>query len=105
MLGDTIFRLGRDPMRKLAAEDRLVGAANLACKCGEKPVHLAWGIAAALYFDPAEDKSAQQLQEIIKAKGPEAAIAEVAGIQPGSLLSKLVLDAYAKLALNRKALP
>ena len=105
MLGDTIFRLGRDPMRKLAAEDRLVGAANLACKCGEKPVHLAWGIAAALYFDPEEDKSAQQLQTIIKEKGAEAAIAEVAGIQPGSLLSKLVLDAYAKLAVNRKALP
>ncbi len=105
MLGDTIFRLGRDPMRKLAPEDRLVGAANLACKCGEKPVHLAWGIAAALYFDPEEDKSAQQLQAIIKEKGPEAAIAEVAGIQPGSLLSRLVLDAYAKLAVNRTALP
>lgn len=105
MLGDTVFRLGRDPMRKLAAEDRLTGAANLACKCGVKPVHLAWGIAAALFFDPQEDQSAQKLQEIIKDKGPEAAIAEVAGIQPGSTLSKLVLDAYGKLALDRKALP
>ena len=105
MLGDKIFRLGRDPMRKLAAEDRLVGAANLACKCGVKPVHLAWGIAAALFFDPADDKSAQTLQGILKEKGPEATIAEVAGIQPGSTLSKLVLDAYAKLSQNRKALP
>ena len=105
MLGDKIFRLGRDPMRKLAAEDRLVGAANLACKCGVKPVHLAWGIAAALFFDPADDKSAQTLQGILKEKGPEATIAEVAGIQPGSMLSKLVLDAYAKLSQNRKALP
>ena len=105
MLGDKIFRLGRDPLRKLAAEDRLVGAANLACKCGVKPVHLAWGIAAALFFDPADDKSAQTLQGILKEKGPEATIAEVAGIQPGSTLSKLVLDAYAKLSQNRKALP
>lgn len=105
MLGDKIFRLGRDPMRKLAAEDRLVGAANLACKCGVKPVHLAWGIAAALFFDPEDDKSAQTLQGILKEKGPEATIAEVAGIQPGTELSKLVLDAYAKLSQNRKALP
>ena len=42
---------------------------------------------------------------ILKEKGPEATIAEVAGIQPGSELSKLVLDAYAKLSVNRKALP
>ena len=105
MLGDTIFRLGRDPMRKLAAEDRLVGAANLACKHGGKPVHLAWGIAAALYFDPADDPSAATLQAMLKEKGAEATLKEVAGIEPGSLLSKLVLDAYAKLAQNRKALP
>ncbi len=105
MLGDTIFRLGRDPLRKLAAEDRLVGAANLACKAGVKPVHLAWGIAAALYFDPLEDPSAMKLQEMLKEKGPEATLKEIADIEPGSELSKLVLDAYAKLAENRKALP
>ena len=70
-----------------------------------KPVHLAWGIAAALFFDPEDDKSAQTLQGILKEKGPEATIAEVAGIQPGTELSKLVLDAYAKLSQNRKALP
>ena len=105
MLGDTVFRLGRDPLRKLAAEDRLVGAANLACKCGLKPVHLAWGIAAALFFDPEDDKSAQQLQEPLKAKGPEATIAQVSGIQPGSVLSGLVLDAFSRLSANRRALP
>jgi len=105
MLGDTVVRLGRDPIRKLAAEDRLVGAANLACKHGVKPVHLAWGIAAALFFNPEGDPSAQQLQDTLNAKGVEGALEEVAGIQPGSVLSSLVLDAYAKLQADRKALP
>ena len=35
----------------------------------------------------------------------EGALEEVAGIKPDSLLSGLVLDAYAKLQADRKALP
>ncbi len=105
MLGDTIFRLGRDPVRKLAAEDRLTGAANLVCQCGEKPVHLAWGMAAALLFAPAGDPSAEKLQAAIKEKGPEQALFEVSGVAPGSVLGQLVMDAYGKLCQNPKALP
>ena len=104
-LGDTVYRLGRDPIRKLAAEDRLVGAANLAVEGGGKPVHLAWGIAAALLFNPADDPSAPALQAKIKENGVEAALAEVSGIQKDSVLGKLVFDAYAKLLVNPKAIP
>ena len=104
-LGDTVYRLGRDPIRKLAAEDRLVGAANLAVEGGGRPVHLAWGIAAALLFNPADDPSAPALQAKIKENGVEAALAEVSGIQKDSVLGKLVLDAYAKLLVNPKAIP
>ena len=39
-LGDTILRLGRDPVRKLAHSDRLVGAALNALAQGVTPVHL-----------------------------------------------------------------
>ena len=104
-LGDTVYRLGRDPIRKLAAEDRLVGAANLAVEGGGKPVHLAWGIAAALLFNPADDPSAPALQAKIKENGAAAALAEVSGIQKDSELGKLVMDAYAKLLVNPKAIP
>ncbi|MCR4575507.1 MAG: mannitol dehydrogenase [Lentisphaeria bacterium] len=104
-LGDTVYRLGRDPIRKLAAEDRLVGAANLAVEGGSKPAHLAWGIAAALLFNPADDPSAPILQAKIKENGVEAALAEVSGIQKDSVLGKLVLDAYEKLLVNPKAIP
>lgn len=48
-LGDTTARVGRDPMRKLKPEDRLVGAARGCEAQGILPVHLSLGIAAALY--------------------------------------------------------
>ena len=47
-LGDTCERVGRDPMRKIAAGDRLAGAL---CQCaahGIRPVYIALGYAAAL---------------------------------------------------------
>src|SRR5579871_2421700 len=43
-LGDTCRRLARDPVRKLAPEDRLVGAARLCESQGIAPNALAWGI-------------------------------------------------------------
>lgn len=99
-LGDTVFRLGRDPRRKLASEDRLVGAANLAVSGGVRPVHLAWGIAAALMFDPAEDSSAQALQSQIREKGVGSTLEAVSGVKPNSDLGKLILSSYALLQVD-----
>ena len=104
-LGDTLYRLGRDPLRKLAAEDRLTGAANLACAAGLRPRHLAWGIAAALLFAPTDDNSAQELQRQLREQGVAATIATVAGIAPESALSALVQEAYAVLRATPTALP
>ena len=69
LLADTIFRLGRDPVRKLNPSDRLVGAANLALKTGSIPARLAWGIAAGLSFDPPGDPVAVGVQTGITTKG------------------------------------
>src|SRR6185503_18856892 len=49
-LGDTCFRLARDPIRKLAPDDRLVGAARLCESQGVDPIALARVIASALRF-------------------------------------------------------
>jgi len=102
-LADTTFRLGRDPIRKLAANDRLVGAANLACKNGRVPPHLSWGIAAALLFDPPDDPSAQELQDKCRNQGTAAAMQEITGIVPTSELGKLVLKYVAILRENAAA--
>ncbi len=92
-LGDTIFRLGRDPLRKLAPSDRLVGAARVASKVAV-PVHLAAGIAAALRFDHPDDPVAVSLQKRIADEGVERIVSEVCSIDPAEPLGRRVLDAW-----------
>ncbi|OPZ23763.1 MAG: Mannitol-1-phosphate 5-dehydrogenase [Lentisphaerae bacterium ADurb.BinA184] len=81
-------------MRKLHASDRLVGAARLVEAAGLRPRHLALGIAAALFFDPADDPAAQQLQHTVRERGPAAALDEVAGIAPDEPLARQILSDY-----------
>jgi mannitol-1-phosphate 5-dehydrogenase len=104
-LGDTIFRLGRDPLRKLAPKDRLVGAARLAEKAGIAPHALSWGIAAGYCFNPSDDPIAVSLQKQLKDEGLDAALESVSGILPGEPLAALVRDRYARLQVKPLALP
>jgi mannitol-1-phosphate 5-dehydrogenase len=89
-LGDTIFRLGRDPIRKLAPNDRLVGAARLAEETGVQPQAIARGIAAALRFEAPDDPIAVELQELLKLKGLDRVLEEVCAIHPGENLARLI---------------
>jgi mannitol-1-phosphate 5-dehydrogenase len=47
---DAVDRVCRDPLRKLAWEDRLIGAMRVALQAGVQPTHLALGVRAALDF-------------------------------------------------------
>jgi len=96
-LGDTIFRLGRDPVRKLAATDRLIAPARLAEEAGVDPANLAFGIAAALLFDPAQDPVAQNLQQKLRDTGAAATLEQTTGIRSNEPLGKLVLSHFARL--------
>ncbi|GHU70209.1 mannitol-1-phosphate 5-dehydrogenase [Clostridia bacterium] len=49
-LGDTIGRVCRDPLRKLALEDRLIGAARMCLSQGIQPRNIMTGIGAALLY-------------------------------------------------------
>jgi mannitol-1-phosphate 5-dehydrogenase len=96
-LGDTVFRLARDPLRKLAPEDRLVGAARLAEKAGVIPAALAWGIAAGFCFDDAGDPLAVKLQERIAEAGFDTVLADVSGVVADEPLAALVQERYYQL--------
>jgi mannitol-1-phosphate 5-dehydrogenase len=89
-LGDTIFRLARDPIRKLAPNDRLIGAALNALEQGVEPVNLVRGIAGALRFDPLEDPIALQLQDQLKRTGLEAVLKSICGLAPDSPLVEMI---------------
>lgn len=97
VLADPALRLARDPLRKLAPGDRLVGAARVAESAGILPAHLAFVIAAGLRFDAPEDPRAQEMQARIAAEGVEAVLESVCEIKRAEPLGQAVLESYWKI--------
>jgi mannitol-1-phosphate 5-dehydrogenase len=93
-LGDTILRLGRDPVRKLAHSDRLVGAALNALAQGVTPVNLVTGIAAGLRFAHPDDPVAQQVQAQLREHGIERVLIEVCGLATDEPLAGMIIERY-----------
>lgn len=96
-LGDTVFRLGRDPIRKLAPTDRLIGALKVASAGPTPPRFLALGVAAALFFDPPEDPGAGALQEQLRDHGVRNVLADMCGLPVDSPLADAVASLYRRL--------
>lgn len=75
-LRDTVERITRDPQRKLAWDDRLVGTMRLALKHGIQPRGYALGAAAALHAVEAAQAPAPYLEEIWRPASPSTCEAE-----------------------------
>lgn len=93
-LGDTCLRLARDPIRKLAPDDRLVGALRLCESQGVEVRALPIVIGAALHFDAPEDPSAQELQRRIQSDGVEAVLQSLCRISANEEAGKKILEVY-----------
>lgn len=93
-LGDTVLRVGRDPVRKLRPEDRLVGAALTCLDWDVEPRCVARALAAALRFDHPEDPAAAPLRAVLKEDGPGEALHRFTGLHPDSELGRRVLQAF-----------
>lgn len=96
-ISDEVTRVGRSPIRKLSAKDRLVGPALQALEYGITPSALSLVIAAALLFDSKDDPEAAEIQSHIKENGIEAAIQKYTGISSASPLFALILETYKKV--------
>lgn len=96
-MGDQVLRVGRDPIRKLGPEDRLVGGARLALEYGIFPTNVCKAIAAALQFDPEEDEAAQELQVRIREIGAAGVLRELCRIAPESELGKTIIAEIPKV--------
>ena len=81
-LGDTITRVGRDPRRKLALGERLVGALLAADQAGVEPEHLALAVAAALCFHNPDDPLAADLEREIRRAGRPTSLRRICGLDP-----------------------
>lgn len=102
-LGDTVFRLGRDPVRKLHPSDRLIGAARVAEETGALPRFLALGIAAAFCFDPAEDPVSVELQKGIENEGMAQVLTALCGVRSDEPLGRQILADVAGLKTDAEA--
>jgi mannitol-1-phosphate 5-dehydrogenase len=85
-LGDQVRRVAADPLRKLGAEDRLIGSARLCLDEGIEPAYVLRGIEAALAYDHPDDASAARLQQMLTDKGRGYVLQEVCGLRPGEPL-------------------
>ncbi|MCI8586425.1 MAG: mannitol-1-phosphate 5-dehydrogenase [Lachnospiraceae bacterium] len=92
-LKDDVTRVGREPLRKLSADDRLVSPLTTALSYGLPVDKLVLGIGAALRYNNPEDAQSQELQEKIAAKGVAAAFSEISGVTDEGLLAQ-VTKAY-----------
>lgn len=97
LLGDTVTRVGRDPLRKLARDDRLAGAARMCTEQGVPPDRICRGIAAALCFDQPDDPAAERLQQDIREKGVAAALLAASGLD-------ITVPAYAPIGTEYEKL-
>jgi mannitol-1-phosphate 5-dehydrogenase len=91
-LPDPVGRVGRDPKRKLAPNDRLVRPALLALEAGLTPTYLATGIAAALLYDNPADTQAVAISQAVQEQGVDAVLAELCHLTAEHPLSQLVKD-------------
>lgn len=96
-LGDTVLRVGRDPVRKLGKDDRLAGALSFCRKNNVEPKFIQYGIASALYFNPEYDISSRELQKYIAKKGIKDTLNHFSCITYNSIDSEKIIEIYKHL--------
>ncbi|MEN6371923.1 MAG: mannitol-1-phosphate 5-dehydrogenase [Armatimonadota bacterium] len=90
-LGDTVARVGRDPIRKLGPNDRLIGGMKLASEFGISPKNISLAAAAAMLYDNPEDEAAVKLQSMLKTAGLDAVLEKICGMKPECELSRMIV--------------
>ena len=97
MIQDSVQRVGRDPIRKLGPDDRLVGSARLCISQNIFPSRVAQVCGAALQYANPDDPGAVKLQNMIIDNGLEEVLHSVSGVDPGSDLGKSIISSYGEL--------
>ena len=95
---DPISRVSREPIRKIAPNDRIMGPANNCEEYGLDNTYLLKGVACALKFKAEGDLQAEELQSFIAENGVEAAIVKYTGVEKGSRMYNVILEEYNKLS-------
>lgn len=80
-LPDTVWRVGRQPLRKLSRHERFIGPASEAAERGLPVDGLLAAVGAALAFDDPEDDQSVELHRLLGELDAEAFTAQVTGLE------------------------
>ncbi|WP_307756521.1 mannitol-1-phosphate 5-dehydrogenase [uncultured Alistipes sp.] len=96
-LCDDVTRVGREPLRKLSAGDRLVNPILTARQYGVATPNLLLGIGAALHYCNPEDAQSAEMLGMIEQSGLEGAMARITGLPATDPLLPLAAQAYTEV--------
>lgn len=91
-LHDDVERVGRQPLRKLSASDRLIKPLLGTMEYSLPHVNLTQGIAAAMCYRSAQDPQATELRALLEQLGPQLTLEQISGLPADS---KVVEEAVA----------
>ncbi|WP_380182486.1 mannitol-1-phosphate 5-dehydrogenase [Kalamiella sp. sgz302252] len=97
-LQDDVERVGRQPLRKLSAGDRLIKPTLGTLEYQLPHANLVKGIAAALHYRSDQDPQAQELADLINRQGVQATLAQVSGLEAESEVVKAAVAAWNDMA-------
>ena len=86
--------MGREPIRKLSPDDRLIKPVMTAKSFGLPYDKILLGVGAALHFNNPEDPQSVQLMEKIATEGLVPTISDVTGIKSGDPMLQEIVNAY-----------
>jgi mannitol-1-phosphate 5-dehydrogenase len=95
-LPDTVDRVGRQPLRKLSRNERLIGPAAELAERGVRPQHLLATVDAALSFDVPDDPESVELQQLLRTLSAAEAAERITGLTPADPLYADVLAVLAR---------
>lgn len=96
-LKDDVDRVGREPLRKMASNDRLVLPVLTARKYGCPYDKLLLSMGAALHFDNPEDPQSVEMLSTIKALGLKDAVVKFTGLAAEEPLVGEIVNAYGEI--------
>jgi len=97
-LVDTVVRVGRQPLRKLSRNERLISPASQLAEMGRPFDHLLDAIEAALKFQNVEgDDESVELAKILKELDADAATQKITGLETSHPLYKHVVERVKKV--------
>ena len=94
---DNCVRVAREPIRKLAPDDRIIAPMKYALSYGLDIFHYMKGIALILLYNNPDDQQSQELQQAVAQYGVRGTLEKYCGIAPDSEVASGVEDWYKSL--------